>query len=142
MSLPADAPANAERFGDPALITLTGNNARARLPADARLACPRTCTLAGNNPAGSVKDRPALFMINEAEREGRIKPGQTLIEATSGVCTDRHAGARVPEGVRGGGNASGCVARRAFVSPAAHARAHQAILESRWPWLLPSKATR
>ena len=39
----------------------------------------------GNNPAGSVKDRPALFMISEAEREGRIKPGQTLIEATSGT---------------------------------------------------------
>jgi cysteine synthase len=39
----------------------------------------------GNNPAGSVKDRPALFMIQEAEREGRIKPGQTLIEATSGA---------------------------------------------------------
>ena len=40
--------------------------------------------LEGNNPAGSVKDRPALSMIQEAERRGEIKPGDTLIEATSG----------------------------------------------------------
>jgi S-sulfo-L-cysteine synthase (O-acetyl-L-serine-dependent) len=40
--------------------------------------------LEGNNPAGSVKDRPALSMIVHAERRGDIKPGDTLIEATSG----------------------------------------------------------
>ena len=40
--------------------------------------------LEGNNPAGSVKDRPAIAMIREAERAGRIKPGDTLIEPTSG----------------------------------------------------------
>ena len=40
--------------------------------------------LEGNNPAGSVKDRPALAMILGAERRGEIKPGDTLIEATSG----------------------------------------------------------
>jgi cysteine synthase B len=40
--------------------------------------------LEGNNPAGSVKDRPALSMIAEAEARGEIKPGDTLIEATSG----------------------------------------------------------
>ena len=40
--------------------------------------------LEGNNPAGSVKDRPALSMIMRAEARGRIKPGDTLIEATSG----------------------------------------------------------
>lgn len=40
--------------------------------------------LEGNNPAGSVKDRPALSMIVHAEKRDRIKPGDTLIEATSG----------------------------------------------------------
>ena len=40
--------------------------------------------LEGNNPAGSVKDRPALNMILQAERRGEIQPGDTLIEATSG----------------------------------------------------------
>jgi len=40
--------------------------------------------LEGNNPAGSVKDRPALSMILRAEERGEIKPGDTLIEATSG----------------------------------------------------------
>ncbi|MDH4133569.1 MAG: cysteine synthase CysM [Gammaproteobacteria bacterium] len=40
--------------------------------------------LEGNNPAGSVKDRPALSMIRHAEARGEIKPGDTLIEATSG----------------------------------------------------------
>ncbi len=40
--------------------------------------------LEGNNPAGSVKDRPALSMIAKAEARGVIKPGDTLIEATSG----------------------------------------------------------
>jgi S-sulfo-L-cysteine synthase (O-acetyl-L-serine-dependent) len=40
--------------------------------------------LEGNNPAGSVKDRPALSMIAEAESRGDISPGDTLIEATSG----------------------------------------------------------
>ena len=40
--------------------------------------------LEGNNPAGSVKDRPAISMIQRAEARGAIKPGDTLIEATSG----------------------------------------------------------
>lgn len=40
--------------------------------------------LEGNNPAGSVKDRPALNMITQAQSRGEIKPGDTLIEATSG----------------------------------------------------------
>jgi cysteine synthase B len=40
--------------------------------------------LEGDNPAGSVKDRPALYMIRRAEARGEIRPGDTLIEATSG----------------------------------------------------------
>ena len=40
--------------------------------------------LEGNNPAGSVKDRPAVAMVKGAEKRGQIKPGDTLIEATSG----------------------------------------------------------
>ncbi len=49
-------------------------------------ACGNTllAKLEGNNPAGSVKDRPALSMVMGAERRGEIKPGDTLIEATSG----------------------------------------------------------
>src|SRR5690554_7596253 len=40
--------------------------------------------LEGNNPAGSVKDRPALSMLGQAEARGEISPGDTLVEATSG----------------------------------------------------------
>jgi S-sulfo-L-cysteine synthase (O-acetyl-L-serine-dependent) len=57
-----------------------------RLPGDA--GAPRGNVLLGklegNNPAGSVKDRPAINMIRRAEERGTIKPGDTLIEATSG----------------------------------------------------------
>lgn len=42
------------------------------------------CKLGGNNPAGSVKDRPAVNMLVEAERRGATQPGDTLMEATSG----------------------------------------------------------
>src|SRR5699024_7214898 len=45
---------------------------------------PLFAKLEGNNPAGSVKDRPAYSMIRRAAERGDIKPGDTLIEATSG----------------------------------------------------------
>jgi cysteine synthase B len=67
------------------LDDLVGNTPLVRL----KRLCGKTSNvvlakLEGNNPAGSVKDRPALSMIVRAETSGRIKPGDTLIEATSG----------------------------------------------------------
>jgi S-sulfo-L-cysteine synthase (O-acetyl-L-serine-dependent) len=68
------------RIGNTPLVSLQ------RLPA--RFGVPKSTVilgkLEGNNPAGSVKDRPALYMIDGAEKRGEIKPGDTLIEATSG----------------------------------------------------------
>jgi len=57
-----------------------------RVPGDAGAARGNVILgkLEGNNPAGSVKDRPAISMIRRAEERGDIKPGDTLIEATSG----------------------------------------------------------
>ncbi|HEV8500277.1 MAG TPA: cysteine synthase CysM [Casimicrobiaceae bacterium] len=67
------------------LADTVGNTPLVRLQ---RLAAGRDnvilAKLEGDNPAGSVKDRPALSMIAEAEQRGEIKPGDTLIEATSG----------------------------------------------------------
>ena len=69
----------------PMLEDVVGNTPLVRLK---RITAGRNNTLLakleGNNPAGSVKDRPALSMLNEAEARGDIKPGDTLIEATSG----------------------------------------------------------
>lgn len=69
----------------PTIESCIGNTPLVRLQ---RLAGDSTNTillkLEGNNPAGSVKDRPALNMIRSAEERGDIKPGDTLIEATSG----------------------------------------------------------
>ena len=69
----------------PTLDSTIGNTPLVRL---ARLPGATSNTilakLEGNNPAGSVKDRPALSMIVEAEKRGDIRPGDTLIEATSG----------------------------------------------------------
>ena len=69
----------------PTLESTIGNTPLVRLQ---RMAGNTTNTLLvkleGNNPAGSVKDRPALSMIKHAEARGEIRPGDTLIEATSG----------------------------------------------------------
>ena len=66
----------ADAVGDTPLVRL------ARLPAQGGGIV--LAKLEGNNPAGSVKDRPALWMIRGAEQRGEIQPGTTLIEATSG----------------------------------------------------------
>lgn len=55
-----------------------------RLASDSSSRATLFAKLEGNNPAGSVKDRPAFNMIDQAEKRGDIKPGDTLIEATSG----------------------------------------------------------
>lgn len=71
-----DAPTLEEFVGNTPLVRLQ------RLPlAAGNLVLAK---LEGNNPAGSVKDRPALSMIRRAEERGEIRPGDTLIEATSG----------------------------------------------------------
>lgn len=69
----------------PTLESLVGNTPLVRLqrlPGDTSNVI--LAKLEGNNPAGSVKDRPALSMIKHAEARGEIQPGDTLIEATSG----------------------------------------------------------
>lgn len=73
----------------PTIDAFIGNTPLARIQRiGAEILLPRNNVLLGklegNNPAGSVKDRPAYSMIIEAEKRGDIKPGDTLIEATSG----------------------------------------------------------
>ena len=65
-----------ELIGDTPLVRLR----RVAPPAGARI----LAKLESLNPAGSVKDRIALAMIEEAEREGRLRPGATIVEPTSG----------------------------------------------------------
>ena len=67
------------------LIDLIGNTPLVEMP---RLA-PRPgvrffAKLEGQNPSGSLKDRIALFMIEQAEKRGDLRPGMTILEATSG----------------------------------------------------------
>jgi len=68
----------------PTIDQMIGNTPLVRLQRQDTGTSTVLAKLEGNNPAGSVKDRPALSMIAEAERRGEIRPGDTLIEATSG----------------------------------------------------------
>ncbi len=69
----------------PTLESFVGNTPLVRLQRiPGRTSNVILAKLEGNNPAGSVKDRPALAMVLGAERRGEIRPGDTLIEATSG----------------------------------------------------------
>ena len=73
----------------PTLQAAIGNTplvALQRIPASAKVSATNVllAKLEGNNPAGSVKDRPAFYMISRAQERGEIEPGDTLIEATSG----------------------------------------------------------
>lgn len=76
MTVEPDYPTIASLVGDTPLVRLQ------RLPGVTTNTI--LAKLEGNNPAGSVKDRPALSMIRRAEERGEISPGDTLIEATSG----------------------------------------------------------
>jgi cysteine synthase B len=80
VSLPVTYPTIEDTIGRTPLVRLQ------RLPGSGNAARGNIILgkLEGNNPAGSVKDRPALSMIRRAEERGQIKPGDTLIEATSG----------------------------------------------------------
>lgn len=68
----------------PTLEKFVGNTPLVRLQRIVTGSSVVLAKLEGNNPAGSVKDRPALSMIARAEERGDIRPGDTLIEATSG----------------------------------------------------------
>ena len=74
-----DYPTIEEFVGNTPLVRLQRLPAQMGNPSNTILA-----KLEGDNPAGSVKDRPALSMISRAEKRGEIEPGDTLIEATSG----------------------------------------------------------
>nr|WP_010132894.1 cysteine synthase CysM [Microbulbifer agarilyticus] len=76
MDFPTDYPTIADCVGNTPLVRLQ------RIPG--QTSNTLLLKLEGNNPAGSVKDRPALSMITRAESRGQIRPGDTLIEATSG----------------------------------------------------------
>ncbi|GAB2517749.1 cysteine synthase CysM [Microbulbifer agarilyticus] len=76
MDSPTDYPTIADCVGNTPLVRLQ------RIPG--QTSNTLLLKLEGNNPAGSVKDRPALSMITRAESRGQIRPGDTLIEATSG----------------------------------------------------------
>jgi cysteine synthase B len=76
MSVPRDYPTIEHTVGKTPLVRLQ------RIPGETSNTI--LGKLEGNNPAGSVKDRPAMSMINEAESRGVIAPGDTLVEATSG----------------------------------------------------------
>ncbi|HEX4858846.1 MAG TPA: pyridoxal-phosphate dependent enzyme, partial [Usitatibacteraceae bacterium] len=67
-------------IGNTPLVRLQRIPGRAGVPSSTTI----LAKLEGNNPAGSVKDRPAMSMIVRAEARGTIRPGDTLIEATSG----------------------------------------------------------
>ena len=67
------------------VLDLIGKTPMVRLPrVDADLLCPIVAKLEAMNPGGSVKDRPAVTMIEAAEAEGLLKPGGTIVEPTSG----------------------------------------------------------
>ena len=66
------------------MLDLVGNTPMVRLRRIASGIADVVCKLEGQNPAGSVKDRACLAMVEAAERDGRLRPGDTIVEPTSG----------------------------------------------------------
>ena len=87
---PRARPVRGRRYGDGvevanSLLDLVGNTPMVRLGrVGAELACDLVAKLELFNPGGSVKDRPAIAMIDAAERDGKLVPGGTIVEPTSG----------------------------------------------------------
>ena len=69
---------------DPAVLSLIGNTPLVEITRLDTGSCHLFVKLEGQNPGGSIKDRIALSMIDAAERDGRLKPGGTVVEATAG----------------------------------------------------------
>ena len=98
------------------------------------------------NPLGSVKDRLALGVIEAAEKSGELKPGQTVIEATSGNTGIGLAMVCAPEGLPAGRDHGGAVQRRASQADAlprrqGHPHARRRSAASAW-WSRPSSSPR
>jgi cystathionine beta-synthase len=74
------------------VLSLIGNTPLVRITRIDTGPCELFLKLESQNPGGSIKDRVALSMIEAAEREGRIRPGGTLIEATAGNTGPLQAG--------------------------------------------------
>src|SRR5262245_61943776 len=74
--------ANADK--PPAILSLIGNTPLVEVTRMDTGPCQLFLKLENQNPTGSIKDRIALSMIDAAEREGKLKPGGTIIEATAG----------------------------------------------------------
>src|ERR1700678_3240547 len=69
---------------DPAILGLIGNTPLSEITRIETGCCRLFVKLENQNPTGSIKDRMALAMVEAAERDGHLKPGGTLIEATAG----------------------------------------------------------
>src|SRR5881394_1952894 len=79
----ADAPAGASER-PPGLLGLIGNTPLVRLESFDTGPCQLFVKLESQNPGGSIKDRIGLAMIEAAERDGSLRPGATIVEATAG----------------------------------------------------------
>ncbi len=74
----------ATSHSDPAVLNLIGNTPLVELTRLDTGRCALFLKLESQNPGGSIKDRIGLSMIEAAERDGKLKPGGTLVEATAG----------------------------------------------------------